>query len=303
MLSNSDKLYAQPTIAYNAVMLSYRHSYHAGNHADVLKHAILSQILRYMTQKDKAFTFFDTHAGSGKYRIELDEHPEKGDSFSGIRKIIEADDIPASLEAYASTCIRLSSDCQEYPGSPEIARMFTRPIDQIVLMELHPSEIPVLKANYASEKRIHIHHRDGFAGLLALTPPQTSRGLAHIDPSYETINDWVKAADTLASVHKKWPAGILVLWYPVVGRKLEECNAMKQKLASSQIPGILDAELLVADVRSGPDGFGLSGSGMIIVNPPWTLHDEIAEFLPWLASVLGENGAGRWKLEWLSEPS
>ncbi len=283
-------------------MLSYRHAYHAGNHADVLKHSILSLILSYLGLKKNPYTFFDTHAGQGRYRLDRTPEEDKGDSFSGIRKVLESANYPAQLNPYITLCKNLAEKSFIYPGSPEVARNLSRPDDTLILMELHPSETPVLRANFRNDKRIHIHHRDGFSGLAALTPPQTVRGIAHIDPSYETADDWVQAAETLVSGHKKWPQGILALWYPVVGRKLHELNTLKQSLASSRIPGILDAELLVTDIQSGPDGYGLSGSGMILVNPPWTLHDDIAGFLPWLASVLGENGAGHWNLHWLSEP-
>lgn len=280
-------------------MLSYQHAFHAGNHADILKHATLSQILLYLEKKDKPFTYIDTHAGAGRYDLH-DERAEKtGEANEGIAMLFARDDVPDFFIPYLELCKRARDDESRYPGSPEIARRLCRDCDAIILMELHPTEIENLRANMNGDKRIHIHYRDGFSGLSAICPPDPKRGIALIDPSYELAEDYTKAADALISVHQRWPVGMLVLWYPIVARRKDELFALKDKLQISGIPEILTAELLVDE--SNDEGFGLAGSGLLMVQPPWGIAERLQESLPWLADSLGKNGAGRAKVEWLTE--
>lgn len=283
-----------------AGMLSYRHAFHAGNHADILKHAILSQILIYLGQKTKPFSCIDTHSGAGLYDLD-DERAEKtGETREGICTLLDRDDIPDFFRPYIDLCRESRKNGRLYPGSPEIERALSRKEDSIILMELHPSEIDNLRSNMEGDPRVHIHHRDGYSGLLAVTPPEPRRGFALMDPSYETVDDYTKAADTLIAAHKRWPVGTLILWYPILDRRQGELLALKDRFQVSGIQDILTAELIVDE--SDSEGFGLAGSGMLIVQPPWNLAASLEGALPWLAAALGKNGKGAFSVEWLAAP-
>lgn len=330
-MSNLLTLYSGLPGGLQYAMLSYRHAFHAGNHADVLKHITLTCIVRYLERKEKPFSYIDTHAGAGVYRLDADQARKTGEAESGILTLLARQDIPEAARAYTDLCRQLLDGARRYPGSPEVVRALSRPDDALILMELHPSEIGNLRDNMGGDPRIHIHHRDGYAGLSALCPPEPRRGFALVDPSYETASDYAKTAETLIAAHRKWPVGTLALWYPLVGRRSAETAALKDRFYAADIPGILCAELCVctseaageaiiapasvapaarADTDSADDdgsenagsGYGMYGSGLIIIQPPWTLAEELAEILPWLATALGKNGEGSWKLDWISEP-
>ncbi len=286
-------------------MLSYRHAFHAGNHADVLKHAVLFRIISSLLAKDKPFSYLDSHAGAGIYPLDGEWARKTGESDGGILRILDRKDPPAAITPYLELCARYRREGNRYPGSPEIARCLAREGDRLVLIELHPTEIENLRANLSGDRRAHIHHRDGFSGLLALTPPDPRRGLALMDPSFETADDYARTAETLIAVHRRWPVGILALWYPIVPRRAGELALLKDRFAVSGIHGILTAELLVREPPAGPEadeGFGLVGSGMLVVNPPWKLETELRESLPWLARTLADDGQGDSRIEWLSGP-
>lgn len=290
-------------------MLSYRHAFHAGNHADVLKHAILSRIVLNLIQKEKPFSYIDTHSGAGLYALDADWAKKTEEADDGIMRILNRSDIPALFLPYIEICRDLFADGHHYPGSPEIVRALSRADDQITLMELHPSEIVLLRENFSGDPRIHIHHRDGYSGLVSLCPPEPRRGFTLIDPSYETADDYIKTADTMLLAHRRWPVGILVLWYPILGRRMGEIRSMKDRLYTSEIQGILCAELMIDEMNTEiakdddeqSTGYGLSGSGMIIIQPPWKLAEELTEMLPYLAQVLGREGKGSWNVEWLTK--
>ncbi len=296
-------------------MLSYRHAFHAGNHADVLKHLVLSRIIAALCVKDKPFSYIDSHAGAGLYGLDADQAVKTGEAAQGILSLMDRSDIPELALPYLTLCRDLRAFGRFYPGSPEVARALSRTGDQLTLMELHPTEIEVLRSHFSGDSRIHIHHCDGFAGLTALCPPEPRRGLALVDPSYELVEDYSRAVDSLLAVNRRWSAGILVLWYPLVERRAAEVAAMKSRFASSGIAGILCAELTVGKETSDSDsiggsdsataaqtdgGFGLEGSGMLIVRPPWLLNGELEQLLPWLAGALGRDGQGSWRLDWLT---
>lgn len=287
-------------------MLSYRHAFHAGNHADVLKHAVLSRIVLHLVQKEKPFSFIDTHAGAGMYELDAEWAKKTGEASGGILSLMNRADIPDLFSPYLEICKDLFADGHKYPGSPEIVRALSRNNDQLTLMELHPAEIEILRSNFPEDPRIHIHYRDGYAGLSSLCPPEPRRGFALIDPSYETASDYVRTAETLIAVHRRWPVGMLVLWYPLLARRAEEIRSMKDRLYTSEIPGILTAELYLDEETSlpfteEPSGYGLVGSGMLIIQPPWKLLEELETMLPYLARTLGKNGKGRWKTDWLTQ--
>jgi len=290
-------------LVYTERMLSYRHAFHAGNHADILKHSILSRILVHLLEKEKPFSYIDTHAGAGIYQLDDEWAKKTGEALKGICSIIERTDIPDLFLPYISLCRKYFSVGHRYPGSPELVRSLSREKDSLTLMELHSTEIKNLRYIMGGNDRIHIHHRDGYSGLMALTPPEPRRGFCLMDPSYETTDDYLKTADTLLAVHGKWPVGTLVLWYPILERRQGELLALKDRFFTSGIKGILAAELLVKEKATdeGGEGFGLIGSGMLIVQPPWHLDAELREMLPWLAQVFGQEEKGGWNLEWISE--
>ncbi len=284
-------------------MLSYRHAFHAGNHADILKHAILAQIILHLQRKEKPFSYIDTHAGAGIYNLDAEWARKTGEAGKGILSLLDRNDIPEFFLPYINLCQTYYRDGHRYPGSPELARALARQGDRISLMELHPAEVENLKARMPADSRVRIYHRDGYAGLSAICPPEPRRGLVLMDPSYETADDYLKPAERLLALHKRWPAGILALWYPIIARKRDELRAMKDTFAASGIPGILVAELF-AEQQDGAEGWGLAGSGMLIVQPPWHLAEEIEAALPWLAGALGGEPSIQerdgWNLEWLT---
>ncbi len=279
-------------------MLSYRHGFHAGNHADVLKHAVLSLLLSSLAKKAKPFTYIDTHAGAGIYELDSERARQTGESEAGICRILAADNAPSCLGAYVSLCREYAADGNRYPGSPEIALRLSRAEDQLVLMDLHPAEIAALRGAYLGSERVHLHQRDGFAGLVALTPPQPRRGLALVDPSYELASDFGSAAETIVAARRRWPVGVLALWYPRLARRARELGELEAALAGSG-PEVLRAEIGV--IPAGDGEWGMTGSAVAIVNPPWTLEAELSQALPWLARTL-EPARGTWSLDWLSPP-
>lgn len=283
-------------------MLSYRHAFHAGNHADILKHAVVARIAGALAKKDKPFSYIDTHAGAGIYSLEDEWAKKTGEAARGIVALLSRDDYPEAIAPYVSLCREFYDSGLRYPGSPEIVRSLSRDVDQLILMELHPSEIENLRRTMGDYPRVHVHHRDGYAGLSALCPPDPRRGFALMDPSYETADDYEKAAVALLDAHKKWPVGILALWYPILARRERELFGLKDRFQSSGIPGILSTELLIRKPVDGEE-FGLLGSGMLIAQPPWKLDSDLEAILPYLASVLGERDEGSWNLEWLAPPA
>jgi 23S rRNA (adenine2030-N6)-methyltransferase len=270
-------------------------------------------VLAYLGQKDKPFTCIDTHAGAGIYDLDGEWALKTGEAKEGIERLVDRDDVPAFFAPYVSLCATMLENGKRYPGSPEIERRMCRESDSIILMELHNTEIEILRANLGGEGRVHIHHRDGFSGLAALCPPEPRRGLALIDPSYETPDDYAKAAGAVISTHRKWPVGTLMLWYPILNRRASELFALKDRFSCANIPGTLNIELMVG--KSDDEGFGLAGSGLMIVQPPWHLAEEAEAALPWLAGVLapkgmgdtgsadGANSAGGSAVTWITPPA
>ena len=361
-------------------MLSYRHAFHAGNHADVFKHTLLVMLLERFNAKETPYTVIDTHAGSARYDLNDERALKTLDAQSGILKLLESiphakearlpgkssdeaaryveaqssdrgqpvpessaisrDDSQPSHKSFAAAALRelRSRECRSdfidfqkyllfakacldagfYPGSPEIERAFMRAKDCLILSELHPDEIGALQrnmrlnaANAENSPAVHIHHRDGFEALRALTPPKTKRGIVFCDPSYEDASDWERTAASFIETHKRWASATLALWYPIVAVKKIERDAMKQKIiagikSGKTERGILDAELCVNTENSHRESAlkdvnhseppRLYGSGMLVVNPPWKIDDELAVVLPYLAETLGTKGAGSYKI-------
>ena len=267
-------------------MLAYRHAFHAGNHADVLKHIVLVQVLRYMNAKDKPYRFVDTHAGAGGYSLEGRYAQKKGEFERGIGTLWTRDDLPAAVADYVERVREFnpSGALEQYPGSPAIARMLLRPGDQMRLFELHPTEHRILESFVGGERNVEVKHADGFDGLKGQLPPSTRRGVVLMDPSYEGHGDYGRVIATLRDALQRFAEGVYLVWYPQV-QKVEAAE-LPRRLQALAPKGWLHARLSVA--RADAQGFGLAGSGMFVINPPYTLHDTLAGVLPWLVQALGQ---------------
>lgn len=260
-------------------MLSYRHAFHAGNHADVLKHLVLVLTLDYYQRKDKPFWYIDTHAGSGLYRLSSAESQKMGEFAQGIQTLWNASHLPDDLQPYLRLIHELNPQqvLEYYPGSPWLAAQLLRQYDQLRLFELHPNDFTTLDNNLGHDKRIRISKQDGLKGLLGLLPPITRRAVTLIDPSYELKSDYVDVVTTLAKAHQRFATGTYLLWYPVIER--QRVSQMIKGLQQTGIAGILQLEYCpLADST----GLGMTGSGLFVINPPWLLAGQMQTLLPWL---------------------
>ncbi len=276
-------------------MLAYRHAFHAGNHADVLKHTVLTRVLRYLNQKDKTYRLVDTHAGAGGYSLEGQHAQKKGEFEHGIACLWGRHDLPEPLADYVAQVRRFNPDGRlaQYPGSPAFAQLLLRPQDQLRLFELHPTDHRILASYLGELKGAEVYDTDGFDGLKGQVPPSSRRGVVLIDPSYEGHADYGRVIATLRDTIERFAEGVYLVWYPQVS-KLEAAQLPK-RLEALAPKGWLHARITVQQ----PDrqGFGLAGSGMFVVNPPYTLHDELAGVLPYLTEVLGQYDGANYLLE------
>jgi 23S rRNA (adenine2030-N6)-methyltransferase len=279
-------------------VLSYQHGYHAGNFADVLKHFILHRVVEYLKNKDKPFCVVDTHAGRGLYDL-MGMQAQKNREFSTGIQIINQQHaaLPTALGGYWSLVMQFNPEgiIHRYPGSPLITAQLLRPQDRLVLVEQHPEEFRCLLEAVKFDKRIKPLAGDGFQICLGLLPPKERRGLVLIDPAYELKSDYQTVVSALRDFYRRFSGGCYLLWYPVVFRHRN--RMLESALKTSGIPDILLAEV---GIRPDSADFGMTASGMIIVNPPWTLRNELAEVLPWLAGTLAEKGQGYCRLEQLA---
>ncbi len=277
-------------------MLSYRHSFHAGNFADVLKHIILIKILEHLKKKDKPFCCIDTHAGPGEYALD-DGYALKNREFeNGIVKLWQRDDLPDDVANYVNIIKKFNNTDEliRYPGSPLIIKQFLRNKDRLFLYELHSTEIELLNISVTRDRRIKVFHADGLKNVLGLLPPNEHRGMILIDPSYEIKSDYNLVIETLIQMHKRFATGIYALWYPVVER-----SRNKQLEKAIKTSGIKNVQLFELGIKTDTHEHGMTASGMIVVNPPWTLVADMQQILPWLADVLGIDGAGLYRIETL----
>ncbi|MDC9728451.1 MAG: 23S rRNA (adenine(2030)-N(6))-methyltransferase RlmJ [Methyloprofundus sp.] len=279
-------------------MLSYRHSYHAGNYADVLKHTILIHILEHFKKKEKPFCYVDTHAGAGAYSLQSEQAEKTQEYQQGIAQLWQQTDLPDCVQSYVEQIKRANQDdaLTHYLGSPMIAKQCLRPQDQLKLYELHNTEIELLKTAMQRDKRIQIFHEDGFKHCIGLMPPQQRRGIVLIDPSYEIKTEYQQVVETLEQLYKRFATGTFVLWYPVVDR--ERIDLLEHKLKKSSIKNIQLFELAQS---ADSNEQGMTASGMIVINPPWTLKAQMQEALPYLAKHLGLNKAGSFRIEQLKD--
>lgn len=276
-------------------MLAYRHAFHAGNHADVLKHLVLTQVLLHMNQKDKPYRMVDTHAGAGGYSLEGRYAQKKGEFERGIARLWARDDLPAPLADYVALVRQFNPQgtLEQYPGSPAIAHMLLRPVDQLRLFELHPTDHRILNAYLGAQKGVEVKQTDGFEALKGQLPPPTRRGVVLIDPSYETNGDYRRLIAALRGAMERFADGVYLVWYPQV-QKVEAAE-LPRRLEALAGKRWLHARLTVA--RTDAQGFGLAGSGMFVINPPHTLHDRLAATLPYLVEQLGQGDTAGHRLE------
>lgn len=275
-------------------MLSYRHAFHAGNYADVLKHLVQIEILQHLAKKDKPFDYFDTHAGAGVYALKSKHAQQTGEYKDGFDKLTR-NEFPELGDYFnAVAAVNNSDELNYYPGSPIITEQFLRRKDRSWLFELHPADLEKLQDNFKGKRHARVTASDGFSGLLPLLPPASKRGLILIDPPYEVKQDYDTAVKTIIAAHKRFASGTYALWYPVVDR--ERIKAMERKFSHSGIRNIQIFEL-----GREPDSteHGMTSAGMIVINPPWTLKDKLKTLLPKLANTLGINEQGHYRCETL----
>lgn len=271
-------------------MLSYRHAFHAGNFADVLKHAVLTNVLEYMTRKDKGYTYIDSHSGAGMYQLTEEYAQKTGEYKQGIAKLINNNDIPEALEEYIELIQSININNENkgvlelYPGSPAVAKAFSRRQDSAHLFELHSTDINYLTEFSERWNKSHVKQSDGYQGILSLVPPPSRRGVVLIDPPYELKEDYTKAVKTIISAYKKFATGTYILWYPVVKREL--VDKMKEQFIASDVKNTLQVEFCM---QEDTDAYGMTGTGLFVVNPPWQLKQQLDSILPFLKTTLGDN--------------
>ena len=277
-------------------MLSYRHSFHAGNHADVLKHTVQSLIIEALKEKEKPFLYLDTHAGAGRYQLSSAHASLTGEYLEGIARIWDQESLPAELEAYigAVKSLNRTGQLRYYPGSPLIARHLLREQDSLQLTELHSSDFPLLRSEFQKDPRARVERADGYLQLKSKLPPVSRRGLVLIDPPYEMKTDYQDVVSGIHEGYKRFATGTYALWYPVVLR--QQIKRMLRGLEETGIRRILQIELAV---RPDSDQRGMTASGMIVINPPWKLEQQMANVLPWLHKTLVPGGNGSTTLNWI----
>jgi 23S rRNA (adenine2030-N6)-methyltransferase len=280
--------------------MNYRHAFHAGNFADVAKHATLTRVLVHLKEKPAAFRMIDTHGGAGVYDLGGTEASRTGEWRGGIGRLRAARLETAArallapyLDAVAS--FNTGETLTVYPGSPALMRHVMREQDRLVACEREPQAAAALQSHMRRDRRVKVVAIDGYVALNAYVPPKERRGLVLIDPPFEEPGEFKRLTDALAAAHRKWPTGIYLLWYPL--KDMREAAVLARRLAALGIPRILRAELTTTGAHAASR---LAGTGLVIVNPPWRLEAELKILLPALARVLAESGQGAVRLDWLA---
>jgi 23S rRNA (adenine2030-N6)-methyltransferase len=280
--------------ATDDIMLSYLHGYHAGNHADVLKHVVLVALVSQLTAKEKPLRFIDTHAGAGGYDLRSAAAQKNREYRGGIGRIWNATDAPPAVARWLELARRYGDGTDKlvrYPGSPWFAREVLRPSDSLYLFELHPAEQRALEQKLGSDRRVTVLRQNGLEGCIGLVPPPERRGLVLIDPSYEVKDEHAAVLEALTKAHRRFATGTYAIWYPVLERRWVQ--RLERAVRATGIERLALYELCVL-----PDGpaRGLTGSGMLVVNPPWKVDEELNAALPWLARELGVDGRGTFRI-------
>lgn len=273
--------------------MNYRHVFHAGNHTELFKHTALVLLLRRMLAKPKPFMVLDTHAGAGLYEVGSTEALRTGEFLDGVGRLDAT-----SLTAASAYCdaIRRYLAQELYPGSPTIIADILRPTDRLVVCELREDDAARLRRLFASDRRVSVHHRDGYEAMLALVPPTERRGLVFVDPPFERSDEAARIGRSLVAAARKWPTGILAVWYPYKDGRI--ASEIARTLAKAQLGNVLRAELIRATV----DGVSLAGGGMIFINPPWQFDEELRAAACDLLLATG-NSSGRYESTWVSGPT
>lgn len=268
--------------------MNYRHAYHAGNIGDVLKHAVLAACLVYMQRKAAPFRVIDTHAGIGSYPLALEEMQKTGEWERGIGRVL-AEACPPDVASILAPWLDVvkaanpSGRLEEYPGSPALTRALLRPQDRMTLTELHPADYETLSTRFAGDHQVKVIHLDGWLAMGSFVPPKEKRGIVLVDPAFEVTDEFERMADGLIKAWKRWSGGMYLLWYPLKDRKA--VDRFHAALAEAGLRDILALELSIG--RSDPDG-PMRGSGLTLVNPPFTLAADMNKVLPWLCDILAE---------------
>lgn len=278
--------------------MNYRHSYHAGNFADVAKHSLLVLLLEALGQKPTPWHYFDTHAGAGAYDLAGEAALRTGEAQLGILRLWAARGrLPPAAEQLCSIVAQLNPGLSPgelpryYPGSPWVAGALAREADRLTLAELHPDDAGTLKAEFQRDKRTAVHQRDGYEMLTALTPPPERRGLALLDPPYESPDEFARLVSTLKVCHGRWPGGVYALWYP-----LKDEMARTRFLREVERSGL--RRILFTEMRLSDQADSLSGSGLLVVNPPWRSDGTMRECLIALVKILAPD-TGSARVDWL----
>lgn len=277
-------------------MLSYRHAFHAGNHADVLKHFVLVRLLRHLTAKDKPFWYIDTHAGAGAYGLDAGYASKNAEHRDGIARLWARTDLPPPLADYLDLIRALDPRVTPtlYPGSPYIAWKLLRPQDRLRLFELHPTDVDLLGKTFKDAgRRVQVTLGDGYAELKALLPPPPRRALVLIDPSYEDKRDYTRVPEALRDALRRFATGVYAVWYPLLPRM--EARRLPERLRALAGGDWLEVTLNVR--KPLPGAFGMHGSGMFVVNPPWRLRAELEACLPTLRDALAQDDGAAYHLD------
>jgi 23S rRNA (adenine2030-N6)-methyltransferase len=282
--------------------MNYDHAYHAGNFADVVKHVLVVRIVEYLKRKDKPFRVIDTHAGSGLYDLTAERAQKTGEWRTGIGRLIERrGNLPATVRSLLAPYLDCIADLNPgggitvYPGSPVLVRRLLRGRDRLTAIELHPDAAFELKNRFAGDFATRVIELDGWLALGAHVPPKEKRGLVLVDPPFEIDDEFGRILDGLRTAHRRWPSGVYAFWYPVKDRG--EVRRFREELATLGIPRVLDATLTIRAPLHYPR---LDGTGMVIVNPPYLIEDELRLLLPVLADVLAQDEGAAWSVDWLA---
>jgi 23S rRNA (adenine2030-N6)-methyltransferase len=282
--------------------MNYRHAFHAGNHADVLKHVVLMMLVEHLKKKSAPFFYLDTHAGGGTYDLSLGESQRSGEYKQGIGRLLEFPEstLPSEVRDY----VRLVRECAgpgrsaitAYPGSPQLVLRLRRPTDRLVLAETHAREAQSLRTVVRRQRLVSVLESDGYDTIRAQLPPRENRGLVLMDPPYESDDEFERVYAALERGHERWPTGTYCVWYPLTERAAP--LRFRRDLEASGIRRVLDCTL---SVMPADTPVGLRGSGLVIVNPPWQLDARLAELLPDLHRLLVPEGTGGTSVEWWVE--
>lgn len=278
-------------------MLSYRHGFHAGNFADVVKHVVLVALMNYLHRKEKPCYIQDTHAGRGMYTLDSEEALHGREFDDGIGRLWGCETAPSAVQSYLEIVSSFNRDgtLRYYPGSPAIIQAMLRPGERLLLTELHPAEHQQLLSQFRDNRQVQVHRQDAYQGLKAFLPPAERRGLVLIDPPYERKDEYERVVEGLKTAYAKWPQAVYAIWYPVMSEQLQAkfINACK----ATGIRKMLHIAFTTEPVLKSALQF--SGCGLVLVNPPWQLQEEITEVLGWLAEQLQMEYPAEYSVEWI----